>query len=57
MYYIKRKMKCFICEKRDENMTRSRVFLTNLEVFHLVMKRYVEYLILLLLQNDFRRKN
>ena len=50
-------MKCFICEKRDENMTRSRVFLTNLAVFHLVMKHYVEYLILLLLQNDFRRKN
>ena len=33
-------------------MTRSGVFLTNFEVFHLVMKHCVECLILLLKQND-----
>ena len=44
-------------EKRVENTTRSGVFLMNFEVFHLVMKRCVECLILLLKQNDFRRRN
>ena len=33
------------------------MFLTNFEVFHLVMKHCVECLILLLKQNDFRRTN
>ena len=33
----------------------SGMFLTNFEVIHLVMKHYVEYLILLLEQKDFRR--
>ena len=32
-------------------------FLTNFEVFHLMMKHCVEFLILLLKQNDFRRTN
>ena len=32
-------------------------FLTNLEVFHLVMKHCIELLILLLKQNYFRRRN
>ena len=43
--------------ERVENTTRSGVFLMNFEVFHLVMKRCVECLILLLKQNDFRRRN
>ena len=38
-------------------MTRSVVFLTNFEVFHLVVKHCVECLTLLLKQNDFRRRN
>ena len=41
-------------EKRVENTTRSGVFLTNFEVFDLVMKHCVECLILLLKRNDFR---
>ena len=44
-------------EKRVENTTHSEVFLTNFKVFHLVLKHCVEYLILLLKQNDFRRRN
>ena len=32
-------------------------FLTNFDVFYLVMKHFVECLILLLKQNDFRRRN
>ena len=40
--YIKHQTQCFIIrwytEKRVENTTRSRVFLTNFEVFHLVIK-------------------
>ena len=40
-------------EKRVENTTRSGVFLTNFEVFHLVMKHCVECLIFLLKQNYF----
>ena len=40
-------------EKRVENTTRSGVFLTNFEVFHLVMKHCVECLIFLLKQNHF----
>ena len=43
-------------ERRIENTTRSGVFLTNFEVIDLVMKHCVEYLILLLRQNDFRRE-
>ena len=43
-------------EKRVENTMRSRVFSTNFKVFHLVMKHCVECLILLLKQNDFRRR-
>ena len=31
-------------------MTRSKVFLTNLQVFHLLMKYCVEWLILLLIR-------
>ena len=42
---------------RVENTTRGGVFLTNFEVFHLVMKQCVECLILLLKENDFRRRN
>ena len=40
-------------------MTRSGVFLTNFEVFHLVMKQRVECLILLDITQtiDFRRRN
>ena len=44
-------------EKRVVITTRSGVFLTNFEVFHLVMKRCVECSILLLKQNDFTRRN
>ena len=44
-------------ERRIENTTRSGVFLTNFEVIDLVMKHCVEYLMLLLKQNDFRRRN
>ena len=44
-------MKCWV-----ENMTCSGAFLTNFEVFPLVMKHCVECLILLLKQNDFRRR-
>ena len=36
--------------------TRNGVFLTNFQVFHMLMKHCVECLILLLKQNDFRRK-
>ena len=36
-----------LAEKRVENTTRSGVFLTNFEVFHLVMEHCVECLILL----------
>ena len=47
--YIKHETQCFITrwytEKRVENTTRSRVFLTNFEVFHLVIKRCVDALI------------
>ena len=42
-------------EKRVKNTTRSGIFLTKFEVFHLVMKYCVECLILLVKQNDFRR--
>ena len=35
---------------------RSGVFLTNFEVFHLVMKYSVECLILLIKKNDYRRR-
>ena len=59
--YIKNETQCFITrwntEKRVENTTRSGVFLTNFEMFHLVMKHCVSCLILLLKQNDFRRRN
>ena len=44
-------------ERRIENTTRSGVFFTNFEVFHLVMKHFVNCLILLLKRNDFRRRN
>ena len=44
-------------EKRVENTTCSGVFLTNFEMFHLVMKHCVECLILLLKQNDFTKRN
>ena len=54
-YYIKHETQCFICEKKVENKTRSGVFLTNFEVFYLVMKHCVECLMLLLKQNDFRK--
>ena len=37
-------------KKRVENTTHSRVFLTNFEMFHLVMKHFVECLLLLLKQ-------
>ena len=43
--------------KRVENTMCSGVVLMNFEVFHLVMKHCVECLILLLKQNDFRRRN
>ena len=47
--YIKHETQCFITrwytEKRVENTTRGRVFLTNFEVFHLVIKRFVDALI------------
>ena len=43
--------------KRVENTRRSGVFLTNFEVFHLVMKHCVECLIFLLKQNHFWRRN
>ena len=46
--HIEHETQCFICE----NTTRWGVFLTNNEVFHLVMKHCVECLILLLKQND-----
>ena len=36
--------------------TRNGVFLTNFQVLHMLMKHCVECLILLLKQNDFRRK-
>ena len=53
-------MQCFITrsntEKRVENTTRSRVFSTNFEVFNLLMKHCVKCLILLLKQNDFKRR-
>ena len=53
--YIRHETQCFITrwntEKRVENTTRSWVFLTNFEVFHLAMKHCVECLILLLKQN------
>ena len=39
-------------DKTVENTTRSGIFLTNFEVFHLVMKYCVQCLILLLKQND-----
>ena len=39
-----------------KNTTRSGVFLTNFEVFPLVMNHCVECFILLLKQNDFERK-
>ena len=35
----------------------AKYFLMNFEVFHLVMKHCVECLIILLKQNDFRRRN
>ena len=44
-------------EIRVGNTTRGGAFLTNFEVFHLVIKHCVECLILLLKQNDFRRRN
>ena len=44
-------------QKRVENTMHSGVFLMNFEVFHLVMKHCVECLILLLKQNNFRRRN
>ena len=60
MQYIKHEMQCFITrwntEKRVENTSRSRVFLTNFEVFHMVMKCCVTCLILLLKQIDFWRR-
>ena len=40
-------------EKRVENTTRSGVFLTNFEVFDIVMKHCDECLISLLKQTDF----
>ena len=43
--------------RRVENTTRSGVFLTNFEVFHLVMKHCDNCLILLLKRNDFRSRN
>ena len=56
-----KRTQCFITrwntEKRVENMMRSAVFLTNFEVFHLVIKHRVECLILLLKQNDVRQRN
>ena len=58
---IKHEMQCFITrsntEKRVENTTRSGVFLTNFDVFDLVMKHCVQCLILLLKRNDFRWRN
>ena len=42
--------------KRVENTTRSRVFLTNMEVFDIVMKHCDECLIQLLKQTDFEGK-
>ena len=44
-------------QKRFENTRRSREFLTNFDVFHLVVKHGVECLILFLKQNDFGRRN
>ena len=44
-------------QKRVENTTCGGAFLTNFEVFHLVMKHCVECSILLLKQNDFSRRN
>ena len=42
--------------RREMKIRRTaEYFLTNFKVFHLVMKDCVEYLILLLKQNDFRR--
>ena len=56
--YIKHKTQCFITrlftEKRVENTTRSGVFLTNFEVFHLVIKHCVECLIYIVLPENFR---
>ena len=43
-------------EKRVENTTLSGVFLTNFEVFDIVMKHCGEYLIELLKQTDFEGK-
>ena len=52
---------CFVTrwntEKRVENTRCSGIFLMNFEVFRQVMKHCVESLILLLKQNDFRRRN
>ena len=51
-------MRCSVSSgKRVENTTRSGVFLTNFEVFHLVMKHCVKCLILLLKRTDFWRRN
>ena len=44
-------------EESRKNTTRSGVFLTNVEVFHLVMKHCVECLTLLLKRKDFGRIN
>ena len=41
---------------RVENTTRRRVFLTNFEVRHMMMKHCVESLILLLKQIDLKRE-
>ena len=59
--YIKHETQCFITrwntEKRVGNTTRSGVFLTNFEEFHLAMKYCFECLILLVKENDSRRRN
>ena len=59
--YIKHETQCFITrwntEKRVGNTTRSGVFLTNFEEFHLAMKYCVECLILLVKENNSRRRN
>ena len=59
--WIKYKKHLFIkrsnTEKRVKNTIRSGVLSTNFEVFDLVMKFCVNYLILVLKQNDFKRRN
>ena len=59
--YIKHETQCFITrwntEKRVGNTTRSGVFLTNFDEFHLAMKYCFECLILLVKENDSRRRN